>query len=525
MGIPSARGGAPKEDPAILIRCTQMTRLFNIRLGHACNSSSTHSIVPLAALLERRGVNVVSDAATMDHGYGWQRFTLASAEEKMAYLSLQMRENNLSEELREAVTGIPSDQLKDGYVDHQSRLSLPTGRHQEEFLHDLADYMRGESVIVLGGDDNGSDPELFSQLPWHRMEGLLARPDVGEIAIDGRRAQSRYWTLIERGSGNKIRFSFDAQPLCGEDVPEQDISLRYSSAPELIDLKITQFCPFSRDCPMCYMASDGDGGHGDVNEIFAYLGQMADAGVFEVALGGGEPTLHPFFTWILEHGHRRGLAMNFTTKNFALFSQEKFDDVRRFASAVAISVNNRRDFERFRQLVEAGRDDGRGWIHSSLYGGGDDTLHVTLQCIPAMLSRSLLTDILAYSAEYDIRLTLLGFKRTGRGIQMEVNPNHRWVDVLADLIRDDNHWNRYHLEHAVAIDTLMAAECEPLFADAGISPVWYGTQEGAFSCYIDAVTNQLGDSSYVPERDMLPFPAGADLVQTYQRMQVERGIR
>lgn len=506
-----------------------MISLHNIRLGHACNSSSTHSIVPLAALLEKRGATVVEDDDTRGHDYGWQRFTLASAHEKLSYLSLQL-EGRVDEGLREQITGIPCSELADGYVDHQSRWGVPSGAFQAEFLADLAEYLRREDVVILGGNDNGDAPELEGQLPW---EALGDRELAGRCDhADGR----KYWALMNPESGDKVRFSFDGQPLRRpEDIyadPDEDDRIAFpadtpvsmSSLPELVDLKITQWCPYEKDCGFCYMDSGRQGAHGDINVIFAHLDAMADAGVFEVALGGGEPTLHPFFAWILEHGAKRGLAMNFTTKNFALFGQaEKREVVLEYATAVAFSVNNDRDFERFKAMREQGLE--AGWVRRPYYGS-TGTVAITLQCIPSVLPQRLLEEILEYAREEGVRLTLLGFKRTGRGKSTEgVNRNHRWVDALVKSAEQTSGWQRRQLEQSFAIDTLMAAECQPLFDQAGISPVWYGTQEGAFSCYIDAVEGLLGESSYIPQSEMQAHTPERDLGEAYRAMQVRRGIR
>lgn len=495
-----------------------MTYLFNIRLGHACNSSSTHSIVPLDQLLKFRGVMEIQDENVTTGQYGWDKFVLASEQEKMTYLSLQMHGSGVDPELREQFTGIASDTLNGDwdYIDHQAMFSLPT---DQEFLTDLAAYLRRDDVIVLGGNDNGGAPDLDGHFPWKSFgPSIAARSDHhGDL---------KYWTLMDTCTGNKVRFSFENESaLVGHDLPKHTSVVSYASAPELVDLKITGYCPFSADCPMCYMGSDRAGEHADYDYLMGYLSRMAEAGVFEVAMGGGEPTLHPRFFDLLREGSELGLAMNFTTKNFAYFKPgKKLYDIRQYARAVAFSVNSRADLDKMRQTVQHLRES-RALTRSWWKEDSPGHLDVTLQTIPAMHGPQFLRELLAYCVDERVRITLLGFKRIGRGATHPVdNPNQRWVDTLSEMITDKT-ISPWQLRSLVAIDTLMAAECKPLFDEAGIDPRWYHTQEGAFSCYIDGVTGKLGESSYIPETEMQAYGPEEDLALAFQAMQTQRGIR
>ena len=113
-------------------------KVITFRGGPATNSSSSHSIIlwpkgkPLPA--ERPG----------DGEYGWNHFTLTSKEEKENYLKLQR-------------SGGEHD---DGdYIDHQSvgLLSVP-----QEVQDAFDKFYFNDRVVVLGGNDNDDDHELFS---------------------------------------------------------------------------------------------------------------------------------------------------------------------------------------------------------------------------------------------------------------------------------------------------------------------------------------------------------------------------
>lgn len=51
----------------------------------------------------------------------------------------------------------------------------------------------------------------------------------------------------------------------------------------------------------------------------------------------------------------------------------------------------------------------------------------------------------------------------------------------------------------VAIDTTLAYVCKDRLGKAGVPPITYHTEEGAFSMYIDAVSGKIGPSSYAPK--------------------------
>src|SRR5690606_22264475 len=127
----------------------------------------------------------------------------------------------------------------------------------------------------------------------------------------------------------KMRFSFEENP--------QD--LWRSVYPELIDFKITDYCPF--DCPFCYQDSSRQGIHASLADIESYLEMMSNSGVFEIALGGGEPTLHPDFVKILRKTHSLGIVPNFTTKvTPEHWSPDLLQAVMEVVGGVAISVED-----------------------------------------------------------------------------------------------------------------------------------------------------------------------------------------
>jgi pyruvate-formate lyase-activating enzyme len=472
-------------------------KIYNIRLGHACNSSSSHSIVPLAAL----GGGPIYDRYTPGE-FGWDHFVLGSPGAKMEYLAATLS-GRMEPEAVTALTGVepgPHDEWSGpfGYVDHQSVMALPLeGPFADEFLSDLADYLKRDDVVILGGNDNGGDPPISAHLPLQTEAAPPAlRPGV---TPDG----TKYWVSMVRRTGDKVRFSFEGQPLRGSgyeweleeqsrpDVVADVLDLPYADAPELVDMKITGFCPFEKDCPWCYMGSDRDGQHAPVEDVLAWVDAFADAGVFEIALGGGEPTLWPGLDRLVERAGERQINVNLTTKNIAWFSQPQGRKILPGLGAVAVSMNNDRDLDRLEAFLEKdSKADIGEQVFSRWYGG--DSVELTVQCVPAFCSDEFLTRLVDWAAGEHRRITFLGVKRTGRAKDEEAVDDLRWLDQIRRVAPEHGGW----VERGVAVDTLLAAASEEAFKELGISHVWYGVTEGAFSCYVDATAGQLGPGSY-----------------------------
>lgn len=84
--------------------------------------------------------------------------------------------------------------------------------------------------------------------------------------------------------------------------------------PEFYDVKITNQC--FGNCKWCYQNSEKDGAHavGAVKKIKNFFGLMnKNDRPFQVAIGGGEPTLHPEFEQILLTFYDLGITPNYTT--------------------------------------------------------------------------------------------------------------------------------------------------------------------------------------------------------------------
>ncbi len=119
----------------------------------------------------------------------------------------------------------------------------------------------------------------------------------------------------------------------GFDVPAP-VSNLYS-APTLMDFQITDNCELA--CPQCYASSRPDGGHVSWEDACMALAKMREAGVCQVAIGGGEPLRHPRLADILAETRAHGMVPNVTTTGIGATAAH-LDALARHCGAVALSL-------------------------------------------------------------------------------------------------------------------------------------------------------------------------------------------
>lgn len=467
-----------------------MLKIHNVRLGLACNSSSSHSLIFLnegEKLTDESGTNDGWFATSAHPGFaefGWNFFTAASPELKQNYLAIILREmlrhelpDNFANAILENWLGKGAKEAsKDGYIDHQSRIELPcafgTRLPDEEFFVYLRDFLLNERVVILGGNDNDSNPHHHAdkgvsvnlQLPVETGKHYVCRHDP----------VYNYWTLFSPEDGAKVRLSLTG------DMP-REFSPEKAFAPELIDIKITDFCPFG--CKFCYQGSTTKGGH--ANLVWWHLAsELKDHKVFEVALGGGEPTLHPEFSTILETFKAAGVVPNFTTRNLNwLNDSREREKILDNCGAFAFST------ERAADILQLG---------SLLKTHNVPPSKANVQIVMGLFSEWQFREIAEACYKQDLRLTLLGYKTNGRGESVKPKEYSWWLNEVQKLRRENK-------ISKLCIDTAIAAEYEQEIIDMGIPRWLFHTQEGKFSMYYDAVRKLAGPSSYCDEDLLVPW--------------------
>jgi MoaA/NifB/PqqE/SkfB family radical SAM enzyme len=459
-------------------------KIFNVRLGLANNSSSTHSIV----FLKEPGQD--KDAYGSD--FGWDFFTAASEDAKKDYLALtlyynlqRMCSNEMAATIvREWVgTSFPLETESwdgtkgpDGYIDHQSIMTFPNewdGKGiDKRFVDEFKKYLLLPNVAVLGGNDNTeeSHPLLRGATKW--ATDLPLDDCCGNGASDyvARKDPNHdYWVLFNRKFGTKVRFSFDPNAK----VPEK------SYAPELVDIKITDFCPFG--CTYCYQDSTLEGKHADSNVLRTLARALGGLKVFEVALGGGEPTLYPDFIGLLQTFREYGVVPNFTTKSLHWLRDPNLRvPILESCGSFAYSASCAHEvWDLLALLNEYCVDTGK----------------VSVQTVLGVAYGYELDRIFELCATSGLQLTLLGFKTTGRGKSYDTKDWRKYALDTIKRCREQGKCPR------LAVDTLAATQLLPELKQLKIPDWLYHTQEGRFSCYIDATKGAIAPSSYCDEGD------------------------
>jgi hypothetical protein len=429
------------------------------------------------------------DCRGWDH-FGWENFTLSNPKSKMDYLAAQVMStmsHRLGEEVAQNIavelSGMSPEQVEsiewsNFSVDHESVWSLPRPLSGEEveyegvhmgFLQELTDWLKNDRVVVLGGNDNSDGHpdqdagENAGEMFGWRWRGSYVRKDP----VHG------YWTVYNPESGAKMQFSFD---VLGHSIDPDRASL-----PELVDLKITDYCTF--DCSFCYQGSTKEGKHAKLERLDVLAEALKRMKIFEVAIGGGEPTLHPDFINILKAFKDRGISANFTTRNLS-YVVSNAEALKEWGTSFAYSIDNLDQFEKYLAATK----DGRIPIKS------------TVQIVMGTWSKEDLLTLFEKSSWKNV--TLLGYKTTGRGSDYTFDASYesaRYADEILEAAR----------EHSVrlAIDTALAEQWSDFLDGLGIDKMLYREREGTHSMYIDAVTGQMGPSSYCPEEQMAAIPA------------------
>lgn len=470
--------------------------IFNVRFGLATNSSSSHSLIFLKEGQKAFDFNgYVNTDLDPEHRiqhvsgkdmiqFGWQFFTVASNEAKINYLGILLRHRlyeNLPKHIadlicRDWLDGIEID--KESYIDHQSRMFLPnefnSNLPDQQFFKELKDFLLQEQLLIIGGNDNEDTKHPLDNN--ESFELPIPRDINNNFSYICRKDEKyNFWTLFCPSNGTKIRFSFSNKKEEIQLPPEK------ASSPELVDIKITDFCPYG--CEFCYQASTQKGQHANSFDIHQIAKSLSTLKVFEVAIGGGEPTLHPEFERILEHFNENGIVANFTTKNLNwLRDPKKWIKWLSLSGAFAYSATNANEIKELNSILEYnGIKKDKATVHLVMGSFDKYTFESLLRCI----------------SDCKLSVTLLGFKKIGNGLQYSFTPYGWWIEIIKKLI------NEHRIYINLSIDTVLAKEFEKEIINAGVDRVLFTVEDGKFSCYIDAVAMKIGPSSYCENDKMI----------------------
>lgn len=463
-------------------------KTHSLRLGFATNSSSTHSII----IVNNKKTKLQSFLPDANDNYGWENFTLVDKDDKEKYLSSMLYLSLIDSVGKDIATTVAESWAGSSdcvNIDHQSQIRFPLKFNSKsinkEFFNAFKEFLLSDNVAILGGNDNDEAHPALNE------SGIIDTNFMGlDFANTTCRKDNDYWTLFNKNNGTKIRISFN-KPV--------GFTPKKSITPELVDVKITDYCPFA--CSYCYQGSTKNGLHVDLNVISNLAYCLGKLEVFEVALGGGEPTMHPEFVDILKVFNRYGVVPNFTTRSTAWITDDNLrNEILSNAGSFAFSVNNGKEATKVLKLC-LGKN-----IPTSIWAGRGLVFHYVIGTGTFDDFKS----IVDIANNGDVPLTLLGYKTNGRGASATQHDNSDWLNYLMSL--------GPHMRPTIGIDTKLANDFEKELAKHNIQDSLFTLEEGKFSMYIDAVNGIVGPSSYCDKKDMtmIKFTDGDD-AQTLRR--------
>lgn len=158
----------------------------------------------------------------------------------------------------------------------------------------------------------------------------------GDVLVSEHPAQ-HYKTVFSRRTGFFVRLEEDGyeEPFWSED------------GPELLDLSITNYC--ERCCDFCYRQANPQGKNIALRDVDFVVKQAKEAGVLQIALGGGNPNQHPDFIEILKLIRENGIVPSYTSNGEGL-TDKILDATKNYCGAMALSLYP--PYERYEEMAK-----------------------------------------------------------------------------------------------------------------------------------------------------------------------------
>lgn len=231
-------------------------KIYNVRFGFATNSSSSHSIIMLRP--GNTTANIYTDDGNCygDYQFGWEMFRLADIDSKTHYVIAQFVSNLKNEDLNfyevqtliKDLFGVEITEEEFGdikwpdmSVDHQSVVTISTDNI--DFWKAFHKFMMRDDVIVLGGNDNDGDvPPGYVKAEYDDVDWVNDITDKDSSSLKVRK-DGDVWVFFNADRGTKTRIHL---------TKDSEATYTKASTPELVDLKITDYCPMG--CEFCLVS-------------------------------------------------------------------------------------------------------------------------------------------------------------------------------------------------------------------------------------------------------------------------------
>ncbi len=280
--------------------------------------------------------------------------------------------------------------------------------------------------------------------------------------------KEHYFTLCNKESGFFLRSEEKgfSEPFWAE------------HGPEMLDISITNKC--NKECLTCYRNSSRFGKHMSFADYEGILKQASEIGVFQIALGGGNPNEHPDFVEILKATRcDYGIIPNYTTNGEGL-TASILEGSASYCGAVAVSA-----YEPLSQFADA--------INMFRSLNIRTNVHFVLDSSSIETAISLLRDPPGFLEGVNA-IIFLNYKPIGRGSSEKRLLKHsNLVKDFIELATTSKH------SFKVGFDSCMVSA---LVNYSETNPVWFDACEAArFTMYISE------------DMHMYPCSFMADIVQ------------
>lgn len=250
--------------------------------------------------------------------------------------------------------------------------------------------------------------------------------------------------------------------------------------PESIDIKITNKCELN--CPYCHEDSNMEGSHADLNLPFIDTLQPYT----ELAIGGGNPLLHPDLIPFLRKLKDRKIIANITVNqdqlNIELLNYLIAEDL---VKGIGISVNR---------------------FDSKVFEFANNYEHAVLHVIAGVIT---VPTLIQYK---NTKVLILGYKQLRRGVDYYSD----WVEENLFYLNKELPAIKHHFK-VISFDNLAITQ---LNVEQVFSNEWGGMymgNDGQFTMYIDMVNKKYAKSSTSNER--------YDIIDNIKEMQILQGTR
>ncbi len=251
----------------------------------------------------------------------------------------------------------------------------------------------------------------------------------------------------------------------------------FSPVPETVDVSVTDACSFG--CSYCYQDSRPRRPHAP-RDLVSTIIRGFDQPPYQVAIGGGEPTQHPDFEWILREARALGTVPNYTTAGHAM-TQPIIDATNEVCGGVALTYHAFRGIDWFTETYAKLRRALRVQLNVHLIADVDVAAN-----LGALVDR--------VGALGPLNLVLLAYyEGVGRSTSGGVMPKRVYDRELPPAIRR---------AMGAGFKVAFSEGLLPYFlsrSEVGVDTRFAMCAEGRFSCYFDP-RGCIGVSSFSSDR-------------------------